>query len=68
MLGYKNKRGAHITMPIQPKDVEITLIKLWRQRFEAVIWIKDNRNLEIGWVYKHEEAGWSWAYDTNILK
>ena len=68
MLGYTDKKGAHITMPIKPEEVEVKLKSLYRQRFETVIWKNDDRSYELGWVTKLPDGKWTWYYDTDIFK
>lgn len=68
ILGYIDKKGAHTTMPIKNDHVEGMLKSLCKKRFEAVIWEEDNRENEVGWVYEHSEAGWTWCVDSDIIK
>ena len=68
LLGYEDKRGAHTTILISPIDVEAKLKYLAKRGFSAALWDQDNRAVELGGVYKHEEVGWSWYFDNDILK
>jgi len=65
-LGYSDKKGAHTIMSIKPNEVEEKLKWLAKRRYNAVLWETNNRNNELGWVWKHEEAGFSWCYDNDI--
>ena len=67
MLGYINKKGAHTTMLIKTNEVPDKLKWLAKQGYEAVLWEEDNRQNEVGWVYKHDEAGWVWNLDNDIF-
>jgi len=67
-LAYIDKKGAHTIMNIKPIDIESMLIKLSKRNFNATIWKEGNRNNELGGTFKHPEVGWSWYYDSDILK
>jgi len=68
MLGYTDQNGAHTTMHINPDAVVEKLKWLCDKRYEAVIWRNGNRSDEVAWVYKHDEAGWGWCVDSDIIK
>ena len=68
LLGYEDHKGAHTTISILPSEVEDKLKYLAKRRFNSVLWENGNRSYEVGWVWKHNEAGWSWCFDNDILK
>ena len=68
ILSYIDRRGGHTTMPIKTIDVERKLKWCCKNRYEAELRDADNWEDEYGWVYKHDEAGWTWGYDTDIMK
>jgi hypothetical protein len=67
ILSYIDRKGGHITMPILPNEVEDWLRRLCKRRCAAVLRDKNNWDNEYGWVYKHNEAGWTWGFDHDIL-
>jgi hypothetical protein len=68
MLGYEDKKGAHITMPIKAKEVREKLIWLAKKGFSSTLWEEGERDNELGGTYKHPEVGWTWYFDNDILK
>jgi len=69
ILGYMNKKGAGITCFFaRPDDMVKKLEWCKKNRIEATAWMDDNREYEVGWSYKHDEAGWVICYDDDIFK
>ena len=65
-LGYVTKRGGHVTMPLNGDKLEAELKKLFARRTDATAWQTENRQNEVGWVWKLD-ARWTWAMDSGVV-
>lgn len=65
-LGYKTKRGACVTTPLNGDELESELRRLFARRLDATAWQADNRQNEVGWVWKLD-GRWTWAMDKGVV-
>lgn len=45
------------------------IMKAFRRRIEAIAFYVDvdGTETECGWVYKHDESGWVWSVDADLI-
>ena len=52
-----------------PEKAGEEIIKAFRRRVETIAIYVDGEGveMEVGWVYKHDESGWVWCIDADYI-